>query len=194
MAETDAPKFRLIAPVIPYRGTSDGRPIERAINTLLKLDKIHINESSKLRKSERFHCHSRPIIILPSVCDPIEDKPPVQIAYAAWTRNLSSTGISIVMSSSLMPTGGIDETVSCVDLKNTPLERSCVLVGLFGVGMDPKWIESHIVRSRYLDRLTPNSLELGIRFERQNSQEWPDADRLKELAAGLLGSLDDQQP
>ncbi len=190
MQEPAVPDSPLVVPVIAYEGSADGQPIEEALLSLKNLYRAHSEDQSERRASERFYYKSRPVIILPVVHDPSGDNPPVQIAYAAWTRNLSSSGISIVMASSLMPMSGIDDSVFCVDLKKVSLEGSNALVGLFGSHSEVKWIESEIARARSLSPLESNALELGLRFKEHPTDEWPDADQLGALVAKLRGDLD----
>ena len=185
MPGTDDPALRLAAPVIPYKASTDGLPIERALHSLKKLDRIKAGKWTEQRASERFHYKSRPVVILPSVSDPSGDFPPVQVACTAWTRNLSSSGVSLVVPSSLMPISGIDDTVTCVDLNDASLEGTNAYVGLFGSNSKARWIESHIVWARALGGLGTSALELGMRFEDQHSREWPDASLLETLAIEL---------
>ena len=185
MSVQQSPTFRLIAPVIPYRGSSDDRSIDRALSSLIRLDQIRAGEDHDLRESKRFLYNTKQLIVFPAISDPAEDYPPVQVACTAWTRNLSSSGISIVVPSSLTPVAGIDDTVTCIDLNHIALEGSKALVGLVGPDSKANWIESHIVRARGLSRLGTSALELGLRFEAEHSQQWPDADRLERLVGEL---------
>jgi hypothetical protein len=135
--------------------------VRRVVRAVLRWAALQDGHHSEKRTTDRFTYLSNVVIGLPDVdrsgfTDP---EAPMRVCYG-WTRNLSSSGVGVVLASTLAPQVVSDGGVILHTSRVLPKDAACTIL-FFDRSLQPKCLLAKVARSR---ELHASLVEIGFQF------------------------------
>ena len=135
---------------------------EDALESLVRWDKKNAGHHTQKRSSDRVDYQA--ILPVRATVSTIADDGVVSeeaVCFEIWGRNVSSSGISCLSFSELMPRMAVDDDAGILQVDRFLEEGSHITIGLTGEAGKITYVLGEIVRVR---ELANHILEFGIRF------------------------------